>query len=146
MKKYIWTCLVVAILGCTLFSAHSLWAENTAPAYEPGITEKVSLWMDKKLGKKTVKPYHQKIHQNGTNCALCHGAENPTKAADDANCLKCHGTREQVAQLTAELEPNPHDSPHYGFDVPCSTCHMEHKPAEIYCSSCHAFKYDNFKK
>ncbi|SKA67540.1 cytochrome c3 family protein [Desulfobaculum bizertense] len=122
--------------------------QGTSPkvAHVPGVTENLKVWMNSKLGKPTVKEYHRKVHQNGTNCELCHGAVNPTKAPDDRNCLKCHGTREQVAQLTADLDHNPHNSPHYGIDAPCTTCHKEHQESTVYCNTCHPFKYKNFKK
>jgi hypothetical protein len=98
------------------------------------------------LGERPIKEYHKKIHQNGTNCQLCHSGEAPVGPPDDTNCIRCHGTPEQMAQVTAKLERNPHNPPHYGTHVPCTTCHKEHKPSEVLCTTCHSFTFKNFKK
>jgi len=55
-------------------------------------------------------------------------------------CFDCHlpneHTRyEEVIQLTAGLELNPHDS-HLG-QMDCEICHKTHKPSEDYCAPCH---------
>ncbi|WP_000000750.1 cytochrome c3 family protein, partial [Escherichia albertii] len=106
-----------------------------------------------KLNAITTKPYHHSLEATGrdTSCQLCHGASKPVAAPDDKSCLSCHGTRDQIAALTQpdpkdkDAEPNPHDSMHYGKDVPCTACHNEHKPSVIYCNSCHLFKYPDMK-
>jgi nitrate/TMAO reductase-like tetraheme cytochrome c subunit len=53
------------------------------------------------------------------------------------DCLGCHehGSYEEVIQLTADLELNPHDS-HLG-EVACEVCHSMHKVSEDYCADCH---------
>jgi hypothetical protein len=58
----------------------------------------------------------------------------------DDFCFDCHEPNEhtsydQVIQLTAGLELNPHDS-HLG-ELECSTCHKMHGPSEDYCAQCH---------
>ncbi|WP_462327601.1 cytochrome c3 family protein [Desulfobaculum sp.] len=151
MKKHtaVMCALVLSASMCGWFAPSFAAGEKVAEtkvAHEPGAAERMQLWIDTKLGRKTVKDYHRKVHQNGTNCELCHGANNPSTAPDDRNCLKCHGTREQVAQLTAKLDHNPHNSPHYGTDAPCTTCHKEHEESTVYCNTCHPFHYENFKK
>ncbi len=98
------------------------------------------------LGERTLKDYHKKIHQNGNNCQLCHSGEAPTAPPDDANCIRCHGTPQQMAKVTAKLERNPHNAPHYGTYVPCTTCHKEHQPSKVLCADCHSFTFENFKK
>ena len=55
-------------------------------------------------------------------------------------CFDCHETNEhtsyeEVMQLTADLESNPHDS-HLG-EMECATCHKMHGPSEDYCAQCH---------
>jgi cytochrome c nitrite reductase small subunit len=52
-------------------------------------------------------------------------------------CFQCHehGSYEEVVQLTADLELNPHDS-HFG-EVECDTCHNMHGPSADYCAECH---------
>lgn len=96
---------------------------------------------NKVFGKVPVKNYHQKVHQNGANCQLCHTVENPVEAPDTRNCANCHGTPEEIAKRTEELEPNPHNSPHWGTELPCDTCHKEHATSEFYCKNCHHFDY-----
>ena len=53
-------------------------------------------------------------------------------------CIGCHGGLPEVAELTADVEPNPH-TPHDGI-VPCNECHFEHKPSVTYCNECHLFE------
>jgi len=55
-------------------------------------------------------------------------------------CFDCHlpnehTSYEQVIQLTAELELNPHDS-HLG-ELDCDLCHKMHGLSEDYCAQCH---------
>jgi cytochrome c nitrite reductase small subunit len=55
-------------------------------------------------------------------------------------CLDCHEANEhtsydEVIQLTADLELNPHDS-HLG-ELNCETCHKMHRASEDYCADCH---------
>lgn len=105
------------------------------------------------LNAMNVKPYHHSLEATGrdTSCQLCHGSRTPVAAPNDKSCLNCHGSRDQIAELTQpnqhdkNAEPNPHDSMHYGKDVPCTACHNEHKPSVIYCNNCHLFKYPDMK-
>jgi nitrate/TMAO reductase-like tetraheme cytochrome c subunit len=57
---------------------------------------------------------------------------------DDAWCLRCHehGSVEQIAELTADLDPNPHVVSHIG-QLECTTCHNSHRESEDYCGQCH---------
>ncbi len=93
------------------------------------------------FGKVPVKSYHQTVHQNGTNCQFCHEVKDPIAAPDNQNCANCHGTPEDVAKLTAKLEPNPHDGPHWETELPCDSCHKEHSKSESYCKNCHQFDF-----
>lgn len=88
-----------------------------------------------------VKEHHLKVSQNEKNCGTCHAASAPEIPPDTA-CLKCHGSYEKVAQRTAALEHNPHDSPHYGNTATCTACHSEHGRSRAICSDCHLFKYE----
>ena len=92
-------------------------------------------------GQVPVKGYHKKIHQNGNSCELCHGSKEPVTPADTANCANCHGTPEDVSQLTEEMEPNPHNSPHWEAELPCDSCHIEHGESKSACSDCHQFDF-----
>ena len=58
----------------------------------------------------------------------------------DEFCYDCHlpnehTSYEEVIQLTAGLELNPHDS-HLG-EMDCATCHKTHRASEDYCAQCH---------
>lgn len=97
---------------------------------------------DKIYGRVPVKSYHQKIHQNGKSCVLCHGSSEPVTPADTSNCSNCHGSPEDVAKLTVEMEPNPHNSPHWETELPCDSCHIEHGESKSVCSECHQFGFD----
>ncbi|HEM62267.1 MAG TPA: cytochrome c3 [Chloroflexi bacterium] len=63
------------------------------------------------------------------------------------DCYQCHehGTYEQIAEMTADLEEtvgaNPHASPHYG-DLDCRLCHKMHKDSEDYCAQCHTWGFE----
>jgi formate-dependent nitrite reductase cytochrome c552 subunit len=65
--------------------------------------------------------------------------ENPLEERefDQEWCLRCHehGSYEELAQRTEELELNPHES-HYG-EMECSICHKVHGASEDYCAQCH---------
>lgn len=136
----------IAIVLLALFS-FAVWAQNTA---EPANDGKA---FQQKLSDITIKPYHKPLEATGdqASCQLCHGAKTPTTPPNDNNCLTCHGSTDQIAAMTepksdeAHPEPNPHNSIHYGKDVPCSVCHSEHQPSKVYCNSCHLFKYPNMK-
>jgi len=56
----------------------------------------------------------------------------------DEWCLRCHehGSYAQVAQLTANLDPNPHEDSHFG-QLQCTACHNTHRASEDYCGQCH---------
>lgn len=120
--------------------------EQEAVGYNPSAATQVREKTREMLGRKTLKDYHYKVHQNGNSCQLCHTGEAPTSPPDDANCIRCHGTPEQVAKLTENLERNPHNSPHYGYYVPCTTCHKEHQESKVLCADCHTFTFKKFKK
>ena len=108
---------------------------------------------DAPLGK-SIKPYHSQVMpaDSDESCETCHNTKKPIAAPlNDDNCLTCHGTPEEVAAQTEppattdHPQPNPHNSIHYGTDVPCSVCHSEHKKSELYCNNCHMFEFPNMK-
>jgi hypothetical protein len=56
-------------------------------------------------------------------------------------CYDCHvdnehTSLEEVVQLTADREVNPHES-HLIGEMDCDTCHNMHKVSEDYCAECH---------
>lgn len=54
---------------------------------------------------------------------------------DNDICLKCHISKEHVAQSTDYLTRNPHK--YHGGSLDCKTCHVSHGDQIDYCSSCH---------
>ncbi|BCV67047.1 cytochrome c3 family protein [Shewanella carassii] len=103
-----------------------------------------------------IKDYHKEVMtaENGrVDCAACHGDAKRKTIPDATACEACHGTPEDVAKQTArpanaghDVEPNPHDSLHYGTDLPCTYCHQEHKESKVYCNQCHEFTYPAMKR
>jgi Cytochrome c3 len=80
---------------------------------------------------------HESFAQMG--CVDCHPTE-IYKACDTNNCLSCHDGFEDLARATQNLDPNPHDSPHYGQEFDCDLCHHEHEKSENFCSQCHEWE------
>ena len=156
MKKI----LIIAVIGICASLGYILAGDNAVSAvngaqvtpedakkigYKPSASAAVAERTRQLLGERKVKDYHQKIHQNGTSCQLCHDGNTPTAPANDANCIRCHGTPEQMAKVTEKLERNPHNPIHYGTSTPCTTCHKEHQPSKVLCYDCHTFVFENFK-
>ncbi|SHH96688.1 cytochrome c3 family protein [Desulfofustis glycolicus] len=76
---------------------------------------------------------------SGIGCGDCHSDPATPGPVGMDTCLECHGSARDVADETAQLDPNPHDSPHYGVDLDCTLCHYQHQPSELFCSQCHTF-------
>ena len=75
----------------------------------------------------------------GMVCRDCHGDKETYSLVGTDTCLKCHISGQAVAKLTDTLDPNPHNSIHYGEDLDCDLCHHMHKKSELYCDQCHMF-------
>jgi len=92
------------------------------------------------------RDYHQRLYQRG-RCEACHAVAEPTGYPADGSCLDCHRMNGLVAATAPEDEEekwqNPHDSLHYGREVPCVECHGEHTNKEPLCADCHNFEYPN---
>jgi len=81
--------------------------------------------------------YTAHIHlSGGLTCKDCHG-EGPKKPVTQEKCRQCHGEYRDIAPLTAEYTPNPHNN-HDTDNLSCTQCHHMHQPAEVYCQQCHA--------
>jgi hypothetical protein len=78
--------------------------------------------------------------KNGVNCTGCHETAFPDDGLSLEECLKCHGSYEDLAAATKKVEPNPHDA-HY-TDLRCTLCHKGHTDSVLYCNSCHEFDLD----
>lgn len=103
-----------------------------------------------------LKDYHKEIMTDDSGkieCAACHGDVKRKTIPEVSACESCHGTADDVAALTKRpadaghtVEPNPHDSMHYGTDLACTYCHQEHKKSKVYCNQCHEFEYPDMKR
>ncbi|WP_076408907.1 cytochrome c3 family protein [Shewanella sp. UCD-KL12] len=103
-----------------------------------------------------IKDYHKEImtdESGQVECAACHGDVKRKTIPQVSACESCHGSVEDVAAQTKRpadaghtVEPNPHDSMHYGTDLACTYCHQEHKQSKVYCNQCHEFEYPNMKR
>jgi len=89
---------------------------------------------------ETGKPFLSK-HKKYTelNCNDCHLTQTP-KRLTTKQCLSCHGSFEEVAEATKHLDPDPHNSPHYGSELDCDLCHHEHSVSENFCAQCHEWE------
>ena len=86
--------------------------------------------------------YTQNRHvKMGVSCEMCHGEKNAVPNPGIDQCKACHNPKE-VAEKTKEVKPtNPHVSPHYGNELDCALCHLQHSPTEDYCAECHQFGF-----
>ncbi len=103
-----------------------------------------------------LKDYHQEIMTDESGkieCNACHGETKRKTTPAMSVCESCHGSASEIAEQTKRpadaghsVEPNPHNSLHYGTDLPCTYCHQEHKESKIYCNQCHEFEYLKMKR
>lgn len=84
------------------------------------------------------KDFKQRHARHGIQCGDCHGTDPSAQPPTMAKCLQCHGSYKDMAVLTKNLHPNPHDS-HRG-EVKCRQCHKEHQNSELSCNQCHVFE------
>lgn len=83
------------------------------------------------------KKVERKTYHADLECVACHNVKNPANRPENAACLACHGDMEALVKLTETDKLNPHDSKHWGADIPCAACHKEHRPSRSLCGSCH---------
>jgi hypothetical protein len=95
---------------------------------------------------KSVTAAHEKA---GVACADCHVVDKTKKSAAKPNatntsreqCIECHKV-EKLVQKTADVKPqNPHVSPHWGTQMECSACHVQHSEPVNYCAHCHNYEF-----
>ncbi|MGD8294408.1 MAG: cytochrome c3 family protein [Desulfobacterales bacterium] len=101
----------------------------------------------KQFGDIKGRSYHAEYYEDEA-CDVCHGNAEGKGIPDDFVCLDCHDADEMMEATSRpgnENWMNPHDSLHYGTDVPCMECHGEHEARQHLCANCHAFDYPNFK-
>lgn len=75
----------------------------------------------------------------GLACNTCHQENPPAQAVATEVCTVCHGLGPDLAETTAEVEPNPHAS-HKG-DLACASCHRIHSASVDACADCHSWGY-----
>lgn len=76
----------------------------------------------------------------GQDCASCHGTEKPA-AVPTAKCASCHDLDKLVARTSTVKPKNPHTSPHYGKELDCDNCHVQHGKSLNFCNDCHEFDF-----
>lgn len=85
------------------------------------------------------------FHSENFECDACHTESgelsNDNLSHENAQCVDCHGTIEEVAETTKHEHYNAHDS-HFPGDIACTACHSGHEPSLNYCDSCHSFDFD----
>ena len=77
---------------------------------------------------------------NDVSCKDCHGNSANIGPVKKEVCLDCHGSVDEVANATKGMDPDPHNSPHYGKDLDCDLCHHQHSMSENFCSQCHEWE------
>lgn len=78
----------------------------------------------------------------GGACVSCHGVKAPKAGAkvNEAQCLKCHGSLDKVAERTKNVKPNPHYNHLVGLN--CLECHRGHQKGVNMCADCHNIKFN----
>jgi hypothetical protein len=92
------------------------------------------------MGRWAGGTYMDALHAKGqVTCKGCHGTvPKLDDTLDNARCLSCHGSMEQLAKRSAPKDfpdRNPHKS-HLG-EIHCTVCHKAHAPSVMYCLDCH---------
>lgn len=96
------------------------------------------------LFAQTLKPHHADAF-GGQDCQTCHVDQKAFTAPDQETCIVCHG---EMSEIKTELNKDnkyPHQSPHYGDLVSCSSCHSEHGESKAICNDCHIVNFPNLK-
>lgn len=74
----------------------------------------------------------------GLQCQSCHDTTPPKADVKSAKCETGRGSMAKVAEKTADLDINPHDSHIEGAQ--CLECHQRHKKPQLLCDQCHEFR------
>ena len=85
------------------------------------------------------------FHVQNQECDSCHTPDgelsNDSLTYENAQCVSCHGTLEEVAETTKHEHYNAHAS-HFPGEVACTSCHSAHEKSMVYCDSCHSFDFN----
>lgn len=110
--------VVVFVAVLMSFGATAAWSDTAAPA-----TPKMRI------------AAHADIE-----CETCHASVADADLPSNKVCLSCHAPYEKLVQATSGYALNPHDSPHWGKNVPCGVCHLQHQEPKVLCASCHTYE------
>ncbi|KIX14310.1 cytochrome c3 family protein [Dethiosulfatarculus sandiegensis] len=97
----------------------------------------ISYSEDKQPGKRVL--LEEKHKSADVSCADCHKEDPPAQKTPSSSCIACHGDYSKLAELTQEIDPNPHA--HHEGKLECLSCHHVHKTSEDYCLKCHSWGY-----
>ncbi len=140
-------CAVLGLVGASLVSLRDMARNPSFCATCHIVQPYVETWAD--------SGYLANTHaQLGIPCQECHPQSIGTLVSevvstirhtyDDpltqikvpaAECFRCHGDYQTLAERTSDLIQNPHDS-HWG-PLDCGVCHKMHRDSIDYCAGCH---------
>jgi hypothetical protein len=83
-------------------------------------------------------PLLEKHSDFGLDCITCHDESPPAKPVATTVCLSCHGSYDDIADLTDDKGANNPHASHNG-PLDCGKCHGVHRPSVNFCKECHAF-------
>jgi len=146
-------CTIIIALFILLVAANAVYALWEA-SYNPSFCSLCHI-IRPYVDSYHTSQYLDNIHQQANvGCKDCHvtspiGAlkevaayvtgnyDNPLTERKMTNdmCLKCHRSYESLAERTAHLNRNPHNS--HWPNLRCTVCHKSHRPEENYCAQCH---------
>jgi len=143
---------IFPLLGVFFLSIMSLWAVSHAITPETTVTEvDPVIEVSPELRKQyPIKVHHAKLSMD---CIHCHEGQgtNPEEFEyiGDEGCIKCHGSKEKIAQRTGYMDrfhTNPHNSFHDGPTLSCDECHQVHQESINMCAECHEKEVPNWMK
>lgn len=77
----------------------------------------------------------------GLTCESCHGKNMSVASPTIEQCKTCHQPSVVEAKTQKQGKQNPHRSPHYGNEMDCVMCHVQHSKPEDACAACHDFGF-----
>lgn len=153
MPKTLTIVVVVLLTICALLGIGMIWlkdsSETTAycntchimqPYYQSWASSEYTAAAHSRVGIACqschARPLRQSVHEF-TTYHITRDYSEPLREVriPKENCMRCHGNYAHLAELTKDLEPNPHNS-HLG-QIECRLCHKMHKPSVDYCALCH---------
>ncbi len=85
------------------------------------------------------------FHQIDNSCTDCHATQaGPTDdnlTYENDQCVACHGSLKDLANVGVKAGVSPHES-HLIGTISCTACHNGHVKSVSYCDSCHSFPHE----